>query len=236
MNIPYPNLTGAAEQQLGQLKSYLYQVADILNLSLKQYDTKEINAIITESTKSGAIKETTDNNYSELKSLIIKTADTINSSIETIEKDLHGEYEAISSDFGSYKEKTDAHFSLTGEYAMMLQSRSTELEYEGETVTQISETYIKAGYLYDEKRDNVFIPVNGIAVGEITTRVNVNGEEIYRKDNRSATFTPTEIAFWLDNKKLGYFKGDYINISGGIQLGDWVIDPTNGLSIKYGGA
>ena len=104
MNIPYPNLTGAMEQQLGQLKSYLYQVADILNLSLKQFDTKEINAIITESTKSGAIKETTDNNYSDLKSLIIKTADTINSSIETIEKDLHGKYEAISSDFGSYKE------------------------------------------------------------------------------------------------------------------------------------
>lgn len=235
MNIPYPNLTGATEQQIGQLKSYLYQVADILNITLKQFDEKAVTQIIENSAQSGVIKETTDNNYSDLKSIIIKTADTINSNIETIEKDLHGEYEAISNDFGSYKENTDAHFRFTAESVMMLQSRSTELEYQGETVTQISETYIKAGYLFDEIKDNVSVPVNGIAVGEITTRVNVNGETVYYDDNRSATFTPTEIAFWLDNKKLGYFKGDYINISGGIQLGEWIIDPTNGLSIKYGG-
>lgn len=235
MNIPYPNLTGATEQQVAQLKSYLYQVADILNLTLKQFDESEVKDIIAESSKSGTIKETADSNYSDLKSLIIKTADTVNLSMETLENDLHGEYEALSSEFGSYKETSDAHFRVTPEYFMMLQSRVTELEYEGQNVTQTSETYIKAGYLYDEVVSGVSVPISGVAIGEIYTAVNEDGESVYYNDNRSATFTPTEIAFWLDNKKLGYFKGDYINISGGIQLGEWIIDPTNGLSIKYGG-
>lgn len=41
-NLPYPNITGGTPQeQVQQLRSYLYQLVDQLNYTIKQLEKKE---------------------------------------------------------------------------------------------------------------------------------------------------------------------------------------------------
>lgn len=53
MNIPYPNLQGNPEEQLIQLRRYLYQIVDLLNHNFNSLETdlKSNTEILTKITE-----------------------------------------------------------------------------------------------------------------------------------------------------------------------------------------
>ncbi len=82
---PYP--TGSVAQQCAQQYSYLFQMAQQLNLALDQLETvgsgdspqQRAAAVAGQSAQTGQ-KES----YEKLKSLIVKTAETVERSMEQI--------------------------------------------------------------------------------------------------------------------------------------------------------
>ena len=100
----YPS--GTVEQQVLQQYSYLFQMAQQLNLALEAAESSR-TAAVQAAGKSRAAQGT-EQEYQNLKSLIIKTADTVQRRMDQLSARLEGEYVA-SSEFGSYVEKLSAY-------------------------------------------------------------------------------------------------------------------------------
>lgn len=108
IDIRLPNITGTTErEQLLQMKSYLFQLAEQLQWALKNVDTSNNTVVVTPTPKSLLSSSQTtasaEATFGSIKALIIKSADIVNSYYEEINKKLVGEYEALS-DFGTFKE------------------------------------------------------------------------------------------------------------------------------------
>lgn len=108
-DLRYPMITGASEEeQLTQLKSYLYQLVEQLNYSLNNIDKVQIQYIQTptknESSKK-ADEKGTQATFDALKPLIIKSAEIVEAYYEEINERLEGLYVA-QSDFGTFQEQT----------------------------------------------------------------------------------------------------------------------------------
>lgn len=69
----YPS--GTVEQQVLQQYSYLFQMAQQLNLALEAAESSRMAAVQTAGKSRAA--QGTEQEYQNLKSLIIKTADTV---------------------------------------------------------------------------------------------------------------------------------------------------------------
>ena len=108
-NIRLPQITGATEkEQLTQVKSYLFQLAEQLQWALQNVDTSNASAIvapqksISPSHRTGESAEAT---FGSIKALIIKSADIVNAYYEEINSRLEGHYVA-QSEFGIFEEST----------------------------------------------------------------------------------------------------------------------------------
>ena len=100
----YPS--GTVEQQVLQQYSYLFQMAQQLNLALEAAESSRTAAVQAAGKNRAA--QGTEQEYQNLKSLIIKTADTVQRRMDQLSARLEGEYVA-SSEFGSYVEKLSAY-------------------------------------------------------------------------------------------------------------------------------
>ena len=103
MEIRFPNISPEAKatEQLVQMRSYLYQLVQDLNLSLRQLEAPETEQATVQSAAQAAREQTA----AGLKSLIVKTAETVSRQMEQMKTELRGEYVAVS-DFGTYLERT----------------------------------------------------------------------------------------------------------------------------------
>lgn len=124
IEIRLPNITGASEkEQLGQLKSYLYQLSQELQWAFDNINTTGGSGngyVVNEAPRgftaspggSGVNAEAT---FAAIKSLIIKSADIVNAYYNEINTRLEGAYVA-QSDFGTFAEKTtqDIEANSTG--------------------------------------------------------------------------------------------------------------------------
>lgn len=234
--IRLPNITGVTEQeQLMQMKSYLYQLTGQLNFALKAVNSEDKNSqqITLASKESAADKATEQENklktFIELKNLIIKSADVIEKIQDVVTKELEGSYVAIS-DFGTYEDETKALIEQTSE-------RSTE-NYESvkKLITEKYELrkdgcYIKTGWLDD---DNT---IAGFEVGQYTEYVE-DGVTKYT-DIGFAHFTTEEIAFFDKNRiKLAWFSKSVMHIANAqiedtLTLGGYVIEDSENYGIVF---
>lgn len=108
IDIRLPNINGTTEkEQLTQIKSYLFQLAEQLQWALKNADTSSNNVVVTPVAKSLVSSVPTASSpeatFSSIKALIIKSADIISAYYDEINKRLVGRYEALS-DFGAFRE------------------------------------------------------------------------------------------------------------------------------------
>ncbi len=216
--IPYPNLSGTVDNQLLQLKSYLYQVADQLNYSFENEETRS-QALREETVLQ--VEESVSPALDSVKSMIIKTADEIKVNTQKEIETLSGSIEAVSEEFGTFVGEYDATITKTEE-------RFTDVFNRIETINgQIYNynTYIITGHLFDIDGKSY----DGIAIG---TNLAPDADDNIVGDTLIA-ITPDELSVWRNRVKIGYFTGDRFKVTARIDIGDWSIrNDNNYLTIK----
>lgn len=121
LELRLPNITAATTQeQLVQVKSYLFSLTEQLNWALKTLEgsggtsnTSNVQIASKQGAEDSTNKNPTDT-FNSIKSLIIKSADIIEAYTEEIEKKLSGIYVA-QSDFGTYTKETEVKLATNSE-------------------------------------------------------------------------------------------------------------------------
>lgn len=188
-----------------------------------------------------------------LRANIIRTAEVLNEQMDSVQQTLHGEVTALSSQFGTYREETDLRIeanaqsitqnytdvqSLISETNANLSATSNTVNEQGDVVSetldwkQITESYIKTGLLYYENN----IPVNGIAIGQLTYE-EVNGKRVIKREGFYATYTGSDIVFYRGTTEVARYADfeAFVNrlVTNEIVMGKFTLKAdTNGWTIK----
>jgi hypothetical protein len=243
-----PRLMGDTADQLRQITSYLFQLQRDLNVALDSVDSVAKEA--AEITAATAAENTVSATAKSLKSLIIKTAGVIQKEMDEWTQTLSGTYLAIS-DFGTYQEEVSQEITATATEIInnfgfnstleAYRARIEELEADNTILNNYkvqTEQYTKTGLLYYDEFD---VPVYGYAVGEVLTRVTVNGEETVRREDLMATWSAGRLNFWQGGVIVAYYANNKMYVTDGeflnsLQIGDWIITTAGGnLDIDYAG-
>lgn len=219
-NIIYPNIKGSDAEQLRQIRSYLYQLAEQLNYVLSQAGTQA--QVIKQQAKSGS--ESPEDTFNSIKALIIKSADIVNAYYEEIDRRLASEYVAIS-EYGTFKETTENELHAD---ASSLSAIITDIQEIDGDITTLKETnaYFKAGELEEG--------VYGIEIGRTTEE---GGEIVFA---RYARFLPNRLSFYDSaGNELAYFSDYRLHVNGieanEIKLGGYRMDTTDGIAFIWEG-
>lgn len=239
LDLRLPNITGATErEQLSQIKSYLYQLAQQLQWALSTVETSSAsNQVASQASQKVVVQAKAKNaevDFNSLKALIIKSADIVDAYYEEISERLTGLYVA-SSDFGTYIQETDAQIKKTStditQNYTNIQKILTDIENLSFSFAE-SQAHIKSGILY---YDDKGLPVYGLEIGQTNT---VDGEEIF---NKYARFTSGRLSFYDRNDTEVAYISDYklyitnAEITGTLRLGAFQINTSKGFSLKYVG-
>ena len=219
-----------------KLMAYLQEMARQVNFALAQTEAATVR--IVEKAVSSGMKEAEKSQLEKqmaeavkLRSLIQQTATEIYEDMEKISTELHGSYVAIS-EWGTLMDTLESRITATAEGIQSLQEGAASFEvFKTESLQ-----YIKTGLLYFEGTE----PRYGVAVGETLTKVTVDGEEIFDRQNLCATFTSDKLAFWVGGAEVAYvsnnklFIGD-AEVTNRLNVGKWQFkrDANDGLVIRY---
>lgn len=192
IKIRLPNITGSTEaEQLRQIRGYLYQMVEQLNLALNSAEEQPSAMTNRPAPTKVETEKEAQSTFNSIKSLIIKSADIVNAYYEEINKKLSGVYVA-ESDFGTYTQQTDQTISENADGIKRLfsnmQTITDELKELVESV--VTNAYINSGLL---DTDDAGLPVYGIEVGQ---RTEVDGKEVFSK---YARFTSDRLSFFDKN-------------------------------------
>ena len=204
IEIRVPNITAKDHAgQMLQVRSYLYQLAEQLNVALKSLEKQSPVATVSNaSTKSSPTKSDPVSTFNDIKALIIKSADIVNAYYEEINKRLSGLYVA-ESEFGIYREETEARLSANStaieQFYTNMQQIISDLSEVSNELLEVN-AHIKTGLLY---YDGQGLPVYGLEIGQ---RGEVSGVEVF---NKYARFTSEKLSFYDNNdNEVAYF-GDH---------------------------
>lgn len=203
---------GETQEQLQELYSYLYQMADALNNNLAEIgngnytdeEMKVVREIVgTDETNPGMPEA------ESLKTLIIKTAQLIKTEIDAYNLKLIGTYEAEGK-LGRYVRKTRLDVDVTP--SGITQNYTFQDIIQGLKTYEVNaKNYIKTGYLRTENN----IPIYGVAIGkDIVTFAN-DGTETYHDGNKVAELTADELSFWQGGVKVAAYTGTKISFYSG---------------------
>ncbi len=239
LDLRLPNITATTErEQLVQIKSYLYQLAQQLQWALTTVEsTSASNSVAQRSSQNVIVQakeEDAEVTFNSLKSLIIKSADIVDAYYEEISKRLSGSYVA-SSDFGTFVEDTedkiDANSTKIEQSYTNIRNIISDIEDLNYSLSE-SQAHIKSGLLYN---DDNGIPVYGLEIGQRNT---VDGEETF---NKYARFTSDRLSFYDQNDTEVAYISDYkihithAEVQGTLKLGGYLIDTSKGLTFKWVG-
>lgn len=232
-----PKINGTTErEQLAQIKSYLYQMAQQLQWALNNTSATSGNVVMqqeanTASVPSGVAAQTT---FNAVKSMIIKSADIVDAYYEEISRRLDGEYVARS-DFGTYSERTSQEIAenSTGVERLFTNVQKISSDVDGLSYTLIEvNAHTHSGLLY---YDEDGAPVYGFEIGQ---RNEVDGVEVF---NKYARFTSDRLSFYDHNDTEVAYISDYklyithMEITGTAKFGAFLLDTTAGFRLKYAG-
>lgn len=207
LNVPPALPKGKNSQDsLEKLRNYVFRTVETLNAGMKDFGAEgvldEINRAI-----SGGEGET-DNSvlsaHNNIRSLIIKTADFAVSNSEEFKKILKSEYSA-SSDYGELIENLENEITVNSEGINQLFRYTSGIRSEFGDFSTTSEQYIKTGLLY---YDDAGAPVFGVGVGNLSTKIEANGETALDRQNLLTTTTADELAFWNAGQKVAYISSN----------------------------
>ena len=242
-----PEPAGTIQQQLMGQYTYLFQMAQQLNLALEQWDgTAEAGQAAQQTARAAAADAgAAASGYDRLRSLIVKTADAVERQMDALRTELAGEYMAIS-DFGTYVEKLNAVIeadptALTQYYRYFsrLQAAVDAVDADFTAYRAATEGYIKTGIVdYDGA-----VPIYGVAVGQdLETSVDANtGETVIEKKHFRAIFTARRLGFWEDGVEVAHVSDHRLYITRvealeALTVGEWRIGAApaaDGLTVKW---
>ena len=234
MDIRMPNITATTPQgQMEQVRSYLFQMVQQLNFSLKAVEEKALEA---QTAAEGSVKnevQQAQSTFNSIKGLIIKSADIVNAYTEVISHQLEGQYVA-QSDFGTFLNTTIADIQADSEAIEQKYGNFQEiLDALGERVSEIAaNAYIRSGLLdYSDDGHGIY----GIEIGQTDT------EDGVVTFNRYSRFTSDGLSFFDNNGiETAYIKNSTLYITnavvkGTLQVGKYVLDPTYGIALLWMG-
>ena len=229
-----------------KLYAYMQEMVRQVNFALAQTEAATVR--IVEKAVSSGMKEAEKSQLEKqmaeavkLRSLIQQTATEIYEDMEKISTELHGSYVAIS-EWGTLMDTLESRITATAEGILQEYGYESTIQslQEGAASFEVFKTeslqYIKTGLLYFEGTE----PRYGVAVGETLTKVTVDGEEIFDRQNLCATFTSDKLAFWVGGVEVAYvsnnklFIGD-AEVTNRLNVGKWQFkrDANDGLVIRY---
>ena len=242
---PYPN--GSVQQQLTQQYSYLFQMAQQLNLALGQLEgmggggTGFASAARQAAGRTGSSKiEKADEQYETLRSMIIKTAAQVEKTTQELTAQLKENYVATS-DFGQYIATLSAYLeanpeALTQYYSFCsdLAANVAAVDAAFSTYKLDTEGYIRTGIVYYDGP----APIYGVAVGQNLTTTEIDGQQVVEQNNFRAVFTAQRLSFWQDSTEIAYVSNNRLYITNitvldSISIGHWRMDSGNGLAFKW---
>ena len=234
-----PSPQGTVQEQLVRQYSYLFQMAQQLNVALGQLESGGTAAPSGGTAAPAAERE---QQYQTLKSMIVKTADTVQRRMDQLSAKLTGEYVAAS-EFGTYVERLNAYLEANPEALTQYYSFFADLQASTETVSAAfeqyrveTEGYIRTGIVYYDGA----VPQYGVAVGQNLTCREGDGETGVEQNDFRATFTASKLSFWQDASEVAYVSNNRLYITNitvleGMSIGEWEISSENGLVIRWMG-
>lgn len=202
--IRYPSIHGSTQQQLEQIKSYLHQLAQQLQLAGEE---TERQAARTPQTGSAEQKKQAEATFQSIKALIIQSAEVVSAYSDAITKRLEGVYVA-EADFGSYAQQTAQEIRAN---STAIESIFTDLQTILTDVAALEHTvvaanaYINAGLLYYTETG---VPVYGLEIGQ---RNRLDGVEVF---NKYARFTADKLSFYdSNNNEVAYVSDRKLHIT-----------------------
>lgn len=245
-----PALRGQPEQQISDLNSYLFRLAEMLNVALNNLSVTSYSAAAESragrAPAAGGQTVNSVTSYNELRALINNTSQVIHSELDKLSTELEKQYVAISDDWGKYRENISSTIEATAEGVVQSYNYDSELqtlkeEAAGFSAYRIStEGYIRQGFIdYDDEG----VPVLGIAIGQglTSTTVTVNGRELQKIDSNAscAFYTASKVSFRINGQEVAYVSNrklyiGEVEITGSVVLGSkWMISTNNGFEIKW---
>lgn len=239
---PYP--TGTASQIAARQYSYLFQMAQQLNLAL---EALESGAAVqghggVQQAPSGSAMAALQQQYETLRSQIVKTAEQVEKTTEALTAKLNEEYVA-QSEFGTYVQRLSAYLeanpeALTQYYGFCgdLQANMAAVDAAFNHYRLDTQGYIRTGIVSYEGDT----PVYGVAVGQNLTTRQVDGETVVEQNNFRAVFTSRRLGFWQDDTEIAYLSDNRLYITditvlSGLNVGKWRMDSTAGLAFQWMG-
>ena len=243
---PYPN--GSVQQQLTQQYSYLFQMAQQLNMALAALESGGASAGGGQWKRAGAAASASaadaasENNeqFQNLRAMIIKTAKQVTRNMEQLEVRLGEEYVAASQ-FGTYVQRLSAYLeanpaALTQYYSFCsyLAANVAAVDAAFSSYRLDTEGYIRTGIVYYDGP----APVYGVAVGQNLTTTETDGKKVVDQNNFRAVFTAQKLSFWQDSTEIAYVSNNRLYITNitvldSIGIGSWRMDSGSGLTFKW---
>ncbi len=235
-----PIINGDVQQQLVQMRSYLYQISRDLNAALDGISPAAVSQQINDKirTQNGATSQAMNEQAGQLKSLIIKTADTVKAYSDRLVADLSSSYVA-QSDFGTFSENIEQSIeAMNGSISQTIADVSAINDY---VVT--TNGYIRQGIIgYDGAT-----PIIGIVMGQeiaATGTETVDGKtyDVFDMTKNMSVWTTQKLSFYVNGQETAYvsngaFYTEDIVVKGKLFLGEdqWQLwaDPVNGLLLTW---
>lgn len=212
-----PKITATSErEQLLQLKSYLYQLTEQLQIALNIANEPNGSAaqqVVIQATNTPTVAPPPVDaavTFAALKPFIIKSADIVEAYYEEINKKLEGLYVA-QSDFGTFTEKTEQKIKETSEYTEREFSNvqtiitETRLDFStslGATKTEFNKSLGNArdelSGAIDSAVDNFNENIEG-AKGELSGAIDDAKSDLEGKISDAKDYAEAEIAGAKDN-------------------------------------
>ena len=169
---PYP--TGSVQQQLTQQYSYLFQMAQQLNMALTALESGAVSAASSGGAQrrsgggaSSAVSPAETEQFQNLRAMIVKTAKQVMRNMEQLEVRLGEEYVAASQ-FGTYVQRLSAYLEANPEALTQYYGFCSDLAANVAAVDAAfssyrldTEGYIRTGIVYYDGPS----PVYGVAAG-----------------------------------------------------------------------
>lgn len=235
MELRLPNITGSTvEERLSQLQSYLYSTVEQLNWALSTVE-KEYSAVkkeVTESAEEETSPEKAEKTFGQLKDLIIKSSDIVYAYKEELERSYDEKYVA-QSDIGTYiREGTTA--ILEGPDGLKVKIDNVEtLARETEKTVRENSGYVKIGII-DQNNDGDIIGVeikDGKEDGSVFARYTSNGTTLFNETGNETL----RIANGKTRLTGRVTIEDADNAGASLSLQGYILDPTDGIGLYWGG-
>ena len=235
-NLPYPPMTdGADARQIIEVRRYLFRLVEELNNSLNSissYGTSVDSSSQSGRSLSSQEKKEFDDTAAELKAMIVKNAKYVQDEMDEMTASFKSTYVA-KSEYGTFTEDIDNEVTQT----------AYELEQQIDATSQILGKFISStnGYIRQGiVRYDGITPIIGIAIGQDITvtgeTVTVNGVEYETIDtsHNMSIWTSEKLSFYVSGEEVAYFANNSLHVNR-ITVGDWTIDNSNGLAIRWVG-